>query len=64
MENQEVINAAMIEAEVSALRAQLIKQAYWLLQVYMADHECTYEDCDECRLMNDLEKVIMFPSAV
>jgi hypothetical protein len=41
------------------MNIKLIRKAYALLLVHMADHECTYEDCDECEVMIELEKVIV-----
>ena len=41
------------------MEIELIRKAYALLLVLMADHECTYEDCDECEVMTELEKVIV-----
>ena len=41
------------------MHIELIRKAYMMLLVYMADHECVYEDCDECALMVELEKVIV-----
>tara|TARA_Y100000592_G_scaffold85213_1_gene136914 strand:- start:311 stop:445 length:135 start_codon:yes stop_codon:yes gene_type:complete len=38
---------------------ELIRKAYIMLLAYMADHECVYEDCEECAVITELEKVIV-----
>ena len=43
----------------NSMEIKLIRKAYMMLLAYMADHECVYEDCEECAVLTELEKVIV-----